>query len=194
MSFFVFDEIKVLFFPDLLNFVEFLLIFELLDGLIDNLSYDLLIFLKVQSKYLIKSHGFDGDFERVSSLFHEFLPMSVSNGAIFKLNDKWNWIFKSENFVIELIVNNISGILLGEFSFESIEEFIEDFLEEFSIEFNPQSGRVIFDCVFDFSIKIIKRHQVLVLFVNSNQLWETRNIQVEKFLSKNQFLLLFVQL
>lgn len=87
ISFFVLYEVKVFLFPDLFDFVEFFFVFELLNGLIDDFEDGFFVFLEIKGKDLIESHGFDGDFEGVAGLSHEFFPVSVGDGAVFKLDN-----------------------------------------------------------------------------------------------------------
>jgi hypothetical protein len=140
VSFLVLDELKVLFFPDLFDLVEFFFVLKLLNGFIDDFEYCFFVFLEIKGKNLIQSHGFDGDFKGVAGLSHEFLPMSVGDGTVLKLNDKRNGVLKGKNLFIELVVDDVSAVLLTEFSFEGVEEFIEDFLELVGVELDPQSG------------------------------------------------------
>lgn len=137
MSFFIFGKVEILLFPNLLNFVKFFFVFELLDGFIYNLSNNFFILLEIECKNLIEGHCFDRNFKRVSSLFHEFFPMPISDWTVLKLNNKWDGILESQNFFIKLIVNNVSSIFLRKLSFKSVEQFIKDFLQEFSIKLNP---------------------------------------------------------
>ncbi len=94
VSFFVLYEVEVFLFPDLFDFVEFFFVFKLLDSFVDNFEDDLFVLLEIECKYLVKGHGFDGDFEFVTCLSHKFFPMSVSDGAILQLNDERNGVFE----------------------------------------------------------------------------------------------------
>lgn len=87
VALFVFSNLEACSLPSLLDLSKLLLVLMFLVGLIANFCDFFWETRKIQSEYLLQSHAFNAGFEPDACFFHQFLPVSVSDGSSLELLD-----------------------------------------------------------------------------------------------------------
>ena len=89
IAFLVFGKVEILLLPDLINFVELLLVLVFLVGLVADFTNLLREIVKLQCEDLLKGHGFGGYFDLLARFFDELLPVPIGNGPTLELDNQW---------------------------------------------------------------------------------------------------------
>lgn len=109
--------------------------------------------------------------------------MAISDRGVFELFDEGDGIFECDDFIVELreyaIAETAWGVVVTELALHGHEELVEAFPEELGIKFHPEHRGILLDGVFDLTVEVVERLQLLVLDVDCDQLGEIRDIQVE---------------